>query len=95
VRHSSSANAKVRVVFTGVSIAWVSTIDHNMGIAEIWLDGVKTATIDLSGELAPATVVWAAATGPGRHVLEIRVAGTHSSSSTSSRVDIDAILVLG
>jgi hypothetical protein len=95
VRYASTSTATARLTFTGSSVALVSTLREARGMADIWLDGVKVATVDF---YAPTTqneaIVWASALlSPGSHTLEIRLLGTKGAAATSTRVDIDALLV--
>jgi hypothetical protein len=94
VRHSTAAGAAARLTFTGSSIALVSTRGPGRGIAEVWLDGSRVATVDLyAASVQKARVVWAAAVAAGSHQLEVRVTGTRNAAATAARVDIDALLV--
>lgn len=96
VRHASKSSTKASHSFTGRSMAWVSTRGSNRGKAEVWLDGVKVATVDLySSVLRKAQLVYARGVEPSRsHVLGIRVLGTSNPASTASRVDLDGFIVL-
>lgn len=60
------------------------------------MDGVKVATVDLySPTLNPSQAVytkdWATS---GAHTLEVRVLGARNASSTGTRVDVDAFVLL-
>ncbi len=85
---------------TGVSqaqsLAWVSTKGPNRGMAAVWLDGVKVATVDLyHPTLQTRQVVWSKNVNPSRdHVLEIQALGTKNPASSSTRVDVDAFVLL-
>jgi hypothetical protein len=97
VKYASASGARARFAFTGDEVAWVSTKSYNRGNAEVWLDGVKVATVDLysattqtrrvvfsQGGLAPTQT----------HILEVRVLGTKSAASSGKRVDVDAFVAL-
>jgi thermitase len=99
VQHASLAGRSATfAVPTGTKdVAWVSTLASNRGQAEVWLDGVKVATVDLYD---PATqkkrVVFSQRVDPEViHKLEVRVLGTKNGSSTGTRVDVDAFVMLG
>jgi hypothetical protein len=95
VSQTAVAGRTVRMSFTGSSVAWVSTLDKTRGIAEIWLDGAKVATLDLyAPALASARIVWAAPVGPGAHVVEVRVTGLKNPAATKALIDVDAFVVL-
>lgn len=94
VRQTPVAGQTVSMPFTGSSVAWVSAMDRTRGVAEIWLDGAKVATLDLyAPALKSAQVVWAAPVGPGTHVVEVRVTGLKNPAATKTRIDVDAFLV--
>ncbi|MDP8905480.1 MAG: fibronectin type III domain-containing protein [Chloroflexota bacterium] len=80
--------------FNGTGVALVSTRGANRGIAEVWLDGVKVATVDLyASSLLPARVVWASERlSAATHTIQVRVTGTKNNASSSFRVDVDAFL---
>jgi hypothetical protein len=82
------------MAFSGSSVAFVSTRGPGRGIAEVWLNGSKVATVDLyAASIQKARVVWAAGVASGTHQLEVRVTGTRNASATGVRVDVDAFLV--
>ncbi len=78
------------------SLAWVSAKGPDRGIAQVLLDGVKVATVDLYAPTQQARqVVWSRNVNSSRaHVLEIKVLGTKNPASTATRVDVDAFVVL-
>ncbi len=95
VKRSGAAGRFVTFSFTGTSAAWVSALGPNRGIASVSLDGAPVAAIDLfSSSLQAAQIVWAptASLSPGAHTITVTVTGTHNSSSSGNRVDIDAFL---
>jgi hypothetical protein len=85
---------------TGVSqaqsIAWVSTKGPDRGKAQVWLDGVKVATVDLYASTQQTRqIVFSMNVNPSRdHVLEVHVLGTKNPASTGTRVDVDAFVLL-
>ena len=95
IRYTNVAGRKASVTFAGRSVAFVSTLGPNRGIAAIWLDGVFVENVDLySSSLTTATAVKAySGLGPGTHTLMVRVTGTRNASSTANRVDVDAFLI--
>lgn len=94
VRKSATAGNTATFSFSGTSVAWASTKGTNRGIAEVWLDGVKVATVDLyASTLQTARVVWSSGTiAAGSHTLRVKVTGTKNASSSGVRVDIDCFL---
>ncbi len=89
-RYASTAGATVTYAFTGRAIGFVSTKGPSRGKAEVWIDGVKRATIDLYSattryrQLAFQTS-W---TSIGAHTIMVKVLGT----SGRPRVDFDTFL---
>jgi hypothetical protein len=58
-RYSTQAGATTALTFTGRSIAWVARTGPDRGKAEVYVDGVKVATVDLyAPALQDMRVVW-------------------------------------
>jgi hypothetical protein len=94
VRQTGVGGRIARLNFTGNGVAFVTTFGPKRGIAEVWLDGARVATLDLYAAAKQTRMVaWAASFPAGTHVLEIRPKGTRNPLSASNRVDIDAFLV--
>ncbi|MGC2998533.1 N-acetylmuramoyl-L-alanine amidase [Streptomyces sp. G35A] len=75
---SSATNASLTWTFTGKSAAWVVSRATTSGQAHIYVDGVKTATVDLK---SPTTkyrdAIWAKTwSSSAKHTVKIVVAGT-------------------
>jgi hypothetical protein len=89
-RYSTRVGASFNLSFTGRAVAFVSTKALNRGKAEIWVDGVKVATIDLrSSSTKYRQVVWQKAwPTSGAHTVQVKVLGT----AGRPRVDADAFL---
>ena len=97
VWYASAAGATATITFQGRSFALVSTRSYNRGQADIYLDGVKVATIDLySSATTYRTFAFVAnqLTPSVAHTVQVRVLGTRNSSSSGTRVDVDAFVVL-
>ncbi|MDP9382342.1 MAG: hypothetical protein M3Q29_19830 [Chloroflexota bacterium] len=99
VRYASASGARARLAIAAGarSVGWVSTRANNRGKADVYIDGVKvTATpIDLySASSLTRRMVFTRALNPSvAHTLEVRVLGAKHSSSTGTRVDVDAFIV--
>lgn len=96
LRYAGGVGRFAQFSFSGTSVAFVSTRAPSRGIAQIWLDGVNVATVDLySPTTLKKAVVWvpAASLAAGAHMLEVRVTGTKNPAATKKRVDVDAFLV--
>lgn len=89
-RYATAAGATVTYSCTCRALAFISTKGPNRGKAEIWIDGVKKATVDLMSsttkyrQLAYQTS-WAT---DGSHTIMVKVLGT----SGRPRVDFDSFL---
>lgn len=95
VRHAETSGSKAIYSFTGAYVSWVSTRARNGGKAEVWLDGARVATVDLYADSTQTRqAVFTRAVPDGAHKLEIRVLGTRNASSSGTRVDVDAFVVL-
>ena len=75
---SGTAGATATLRFTGSQVAWIASRGASRGTAEVRVDGVRVATVDLHRPATAHRVVvfryaWAR---PGPHVLTIRVVGT-------------------
>jgi endonuclease/exonuclease/phosphatase family metal-dependent hydrolase len=97
IKYATAGGATAKLTFSGSNVAWVATKGPNRGRAEVWLDGAKVATVDLySASVQERRVVFASnGLDPMKtHVLEVRVLGTKNTSSSGTRVDLDAFVVL-
>jgi hypothetical protein len=99
VQQSSTANATANPANAQAvtSLAVVSTLGPDRGIAQIKVDGTAVATVDLyAPSLQPAQIVWAAnglAAG-SNHQVQMVVTGTRNAAASAARVDYDAVLGL-
>lgn len=88
---SNQAGDSVTVPFTGTGVRWIGPKTNNHGNADVYLDGVKQATVDDSGSQNQAVIFQKSGLTDGPHTLKIVVDGTHTSGSTDNFVSIDAI----
>ena len=88
---SNTAGDSLTVPFTGTAIRWIGSKTNNHGYADVYLDGVKQATVDCSGSQSQAVLYKATGLTAGPHTLKIVVDGTHASGSTDNFVSVDAI----
>ena len=98
LKHASGRTTeKATFVFAGSEVAWVAHTSSNRGIADVYLDGNKVATVDLyTASSKPRTMVFVkAGLDPSvTHTLEVRVLGSKNVASSGKRVDVDAFVVL-
>jgi hypothetical protein len=95
-RFASGASARATLSFTGTSVAWVTSRGPSRGLVQIWLDGAKSATLDLYTPTQRNRQIMFARNGltNSAHTLQIRVLGTHNPASVGNRVDVDVFVVL-
>jgi hypothetical protein len=82
--------------FEGTRVSWIGPRTTNYGMADIYIDDVKVATVDqYRANLATQgwrEVVWeSGALSPGTHTIKIVPTGTANPSSTAANIVIDAI----
>jgi hypothetical protein len=91
-RYSTAAGASTTYKFTGSAAAWVAYKGPTRGSAQVWVDGVLRATVNLYATTSTAraqvfAVTWST---NGTHTIRIVNLGT----AGHSRVDIDACVRL-
>jgi hypothetical protein len=103
VRFASTSKDKVSLVkrlqFAGVgSIAWISAVGPNRGIASVSVDGGAATSVDLyaggqQGGVAKF-VANSLAGANAQHTVTVQLLGTRNGASSGTRVDHDAFLVI-
>jgi hypothetical protein len=89
---SRQARATIKLPVGTRSVGIVAMIGPKEGRAQVWLDGVRVATLDLyRASFRAQRVVYATRLGAGGHVLQLRVTGGKNASSGSTRVRFDAV----
>jgi hypothetical protein len=91
-RRSSQAGATAKVSILGRGVAWVASVCSGCGKANVYVDGVLKATVDLqSSSTIARRLVWSTSwSSVGSHTIRIKVLGT----SGRPRVGVDAFLLL-
>jgi hypothetical protein len=91
---SSTPGASATVYFRGTRLDWIAVRDLTLGVADVYLDGVKTATIDLAApESSYQVCAWSTGTLPeGDHMVEIV---RSSSSAPGTFLTLDALDIWG
>ncbi|TCO48787.1 beta-galactosidase [Actinocrispum wychmicini] len=96
-RHTESfsqvAGDSVTVPFTGTGVRWVSSKDPSHGVADVYLDGTKVATVDGYAPNKVFQQVLYAASGLAdtQHTLRIVVTGQRNPRGTAPFVVVDAV----
>ncbi|HEY2298438.1 MAG TPA: beta-galactosidase [Jatrophihabitans sp.] len=88
---SKIAGDSLTVPFSGTAVRWIGPRTNNHGLADVYVDGVKQATVDDSGSQNQAVIFQKTGLADGRHTLKIVVDGAHGSGSTDNYVSIDAV----
>jgi hypothetical protein len=91
---SSTPGASATVHFRGTRLDWIAVQGLTTGMADVYLDGVKQATIDLAAPASAYQVnAWSTGTLPeGAHMVEIV---RSPSSAPGTRLTLDALDVWG
>ena len=84
------------LTFVGTGVRWIGFKGVWGGIAQVYMDGVQTATIDTYSPIDQVQAVMYTAIGlvPGPHTITIKVTGTWNPAGCCSWVAIDAFDVL-
>lgn len=97
-RYATARGSQATFSFTGGrQVAWVAPKASNRGNADVYLDGVKVATVSLYVTAEQHRRVVFARTGLDptvTHTLKVYVLGTKPTGSTGTRVDIDGFVVV-
>ena len=98
LQYASARGDSASLTFSGgTSVAWVSSKGKDRGVAEVWLDGVKVKTADLFASTAQwrrVTYAKNQVSASQPHTIEVRTLGTKNASSSGTRVDADAFVIL-
>jgi hypothetical protein len=97
VKYARAAGATARYTFTGNSVAWMSTLGADRGLAEIWLDGENAGVVDLYSAQTRASALVFSRSGlasNGTHTLVVKVLNTKNKASSGTRVDVDGFAVV-
>jgi hypothetical protein len=93
VTYSNLPGSEVRFAFSGGSLTYVYTKAANRGRADIAIDGVHRATLDLYSRKAEWQSRTAFKVDPGRHLAVITVLPDKNPRSSDRFVDVDALEV--
>jgi hypothetical protein len=99
LRYASASGdvAKLSLGSGVLNVGWVAPKGSDRGKAEAWVDGVKAKDVDLyaSGSQSRKVVFTKNALSASQaHAIEARVLGQKNASSSGTRVDVDAFVVL-
>jgi hypothetical protein len=93
--YSATAGAQAQFNFTGTEVTWIGFRAPYAGVADVWLDGVLAASVDLyaPAEQVRAPVFTATNLSAGPHTLRIDVTGQKNAAAGGALVAVDAFEV--
>jgi hypothetical protein len=95
VHRAAAAGSSVSMRFTGSRVSWIGTRGPQQGVARVYVDGRRVATIDgYARATQRRAVLLTLATAPGKHLIEIRATGAHRPRAAAGHLDLDAIVVI-
>jgi hypothetical protein len=91
--YSRWTTASFVATFDGTQVAWIGPRTPFYGMADVYLNGLKVATVDqYRATQGWRELVWKSGTLlPGTYTLEIRPTGTKRPASSAANIVIDAI----
>jgi hypothetical protein len=89
-RYTYNAGASATYSFTGSSVAWVAYKGPTRGSAQVWIDGVLTATVSLYASTTLSKAQVYAFNWPANGAHTIRV--VNLATSGHARIDVDAFV---
>jgi hypothetical protein len=93
VKGGNANGQNVSWTFGGVYAGFVTTYGPDRGMAEVWVDGSKVATLDLYAPTKQtARMAWVSSLTSATHTVQLKALGTKNPASTGTRVDVDAFL---
>lgn len=94
--YGSAAGATATFTFTGTGVRWIGVPCEVCGVATVWIDDTRVATVDTFAPTRPAAsmgMYTSPRLGVGSHTLVIEVTGTANTSSGDAFVVVDAFAV--
>ena len=91
-----NVDGSASLTFTGTGVTWFTRLTNYSGIADVYLDGVKKATVDLYSATSKTkqSVYAASALTDGTHTLKIVRTGAKNDGSTGRNVTLDYLDVV-
>ncbi len=93
--YTNVKGAACRLAFTGTGIAWIGVKNLDCGMADVYLDGKRLATVDTfnPGRLSQQELFAKRGLSRGRHTIQIVVTGTRNAASRDTHIVVDAFRV--
>ncbi|MFC5405489.1 right-handed parallel beta-helix repeat-containing protein [Cohnella soli] len=95
--HSTSTpGSYAEYTFNGTGISWVSSVNSNLGRADVTIDGVFAGSVEQYSTSGQAIVTLFQKTGlaNGTHTIRVTLRGDKSPQSGMASMDVDAFVVL-
>ncbi len=92
LHYSNNVNDFAEFEFSGNSIKYIGTKDSNLGIADIYIDGVKVKSVDLYAPTEQVQEVIFIKTGlsDGLHEIKVVVSGAKNPNASNTYITVDA-----
>jgi hypothetical protein len=94
-RTANSSGSAATISFSGTRAKVIGVKGHNLGIAQVKVDGTVVGTVDFySPSYSYKTVVFDTGVLPaGNHTVQLVWTGTRNASSTGTYIDVDGVTV--
>jgi hypothetical protein len=92
--YGSTAGDRASVTFTGTAVRWIGPTNTDGGIADVYLDGAKVATVDTysqAGKNFQEGLYRDTNPTDGQHTLDVVVTGQENPATTADTVVVDAL----
>lgn len=95
IRYSSSTSASATLTFTGPTITWYTWKSASGGIVDVYLDGVKVASVDNYASSTSTRVIGYRNTSlsAGTHTITVKPSGLKNAKSSARFTHLDSFVV--
>ncbi|MEN6430571.1 MAG: hypothetical protein ABFC80_07000, partial [Coriobacteriales bacterium] len=93
ITYSFATGASFETTFAGTGFAWLGARESNGGIADVYVDGAKVASVDTYRTAwgYDRTVYWTEGLAQGTHTLRVVNTGAKNASSSGTKVSVQAL----
>jgi hypothetical protein len=93
LRYTTASGASVTYQFTGSSVAWLAYRGPTRGSAQVYIDGMLSATVSLYASSSHSKQIVFAGSWPtiGTHTIKI----VNLATSGHARIDVDGFIRVG
>ena len=95
IRYSTSTAAAATLTFTGPTITWYTWKSASGGIVDVYLDGVKVASVDNYASTSKTRVIgYTTSSLPaGTHTITVKASGSKNAQATGRYTHLDSFVV--